>query len=214
MGGLRAVAFCDLVTDLIQRLLDTDKKVNLIVCGTRSEFLVQLSAAIRSQRSEPGVSPRHDLLSKSIGLLAHSGRIRLTFCASLESLRSYLAIMDPIDGCVTNSEMGPSPRPLLAILDLVALHATTMEFAAQGLSRTLAAAVEAASRADMDLLLCECVNAVIPSSAEWGGKLWDTQIPLLNGSVRIRSEGNWGGHCVSIKQVVQRWFMFDEETRT
>ncbi|KAJ5654107.1 hypothetical protein N7490_001110 [Penicillium lividum] len=208
--GLRAVAFCDLVTDLIRRLLDGGKETNIIVCGTKSEFLVQLSAAIRLQRSESDVHPRLDLLTKSIGLLAHSSRIRLTFCPSLESLRAYLAIMDQINGGITETEKGTDPRPLLAILDLVALHATTTEFAAQGLSRTFAAAVEAASRAEMDLLLCECVNAVNPSSADWGGRLWDTQIPLLNGSVRIRDEGNWGGHGVFIKQVAQRWFSFDE----
>ncbi|KAJ5527154.1 hypothetical protein N7513_011313 [Penicillium frequentans] len=211
--GLRTVAFCDLVTDLIQRLLDTGTKTNIIVCSTRSEFLVQLSAAIRLQRSEPDVSPRLDLLTKSIGLLAHSSKIRLTFCPTVESLRAYLAIMGPIDiGITETTERGLGPRPLLAILDLVALHATTTELAAQGLSRTLAAAVEAASRADMDLLLCECVNAVDPSSAKWGGRLWNTQIPLLNGSLRIRDEGNWGGHGVSIKQVAQRWFSFDGET--
>ncbi|KAJ5636257.1 uncharacterized protein N7484_009570 [Penicillium longicatenatum] len=210
--GLRAVTFCDLVTDLIQRLLDTSTKTNVIVCGTRSEFLVQLSAAIRLQRSEPDVPPRMDLLTKSIGLLAHSSKIRLTFCPSLESLRAYLAIMGPIAVGNTESESDSSPRPLLAILDLVALHATTTEYAAQGLSRTFAAAVEAASRAEMDLLLCECVNAVNPSSADWGGRLWDTQIPLLNGSVRIRDEGSWGGHGVSVKQVAQRWFTFDEES--
>lgn len=210
--GLRTVASCDLVTDLIQRLLDTGTKTNIIVCGTRSEFLVQLSAAIRLQRSEPDVSPRLDLLTKSIGLLAHSSKIQLTFCPTLESLRAYLAIMGPIDiGITETTERGSGLRPQLAILDLVALHATTTELAAQGLSRTLAAAVEAASRADMDLLLCECVNAVDPSSAHWGGRLWDTQIPLLNGSVRIRDEGNWGGHGVSIKQVAQRWFSFDGE---
>ncbi|KAJ5746153.1 hypothetical protein N7520_011335 [Penicillium odoratum] len=210
--GLRAVASCDLVTDLIRRLLDAGTETNIIVCGTKSEFLVQLSAAIRLQRSEPDVHPRLDLLTKSIGLLAHSSRIRLTFCPSLESLRAYLAVMDQINGGTTETEKGTGPRPLLAILDLVALHATTMEFAAQGLSRSFAAAVEAASRAEMDLLLCECVNAVNPSSADWGGRLWDTQIPLLNGSVRIRDEGNWGGHGVSIKQVAQRWFSFDEES--
>lgn len=210
--GLRTVASCDLVTDLIQRLLDTGTKTNIIVCGTRSEFLVQLSAAIRLQRSEPDISPRLDLLTKSIGLLAHSSKIQLTFCPTLESLRAYLAIMGPNDIGITDAtDRGSGFRPKLAILDLVALHATTTELAAQGLSRTLAAAVEAASRAGMDLLLCECVNAVDPSSANWGGRLWDTQIPLLNGSVRIRDEGNWGGHGVSIKQVAQRWFSFDGE---
>jgi hypothetical protein len=100
---------------------------------------------------------------------------------------------------------------MLVILDMIALHVTTTEFSAQGLSRTFATSAESASRAKMDLMLCECTNAVDTMSADWGSKLWDTQVPLLNGSVRIRGEeGNWGGRGISIKQVAQRWFDFDE----
>ncbi|KAJ5629550.1 hypothetical protein N7528_003207 [Penicillium herquei] len=211
MGPTRRVVSCHLVTDLIQQLLDTGAYTNLVVCGTRSEFLVQLSAAIHSQELNPRALSRHDLLTKTIGLLAQSSKIRLTFCPSLESLRAYLATRFPDHG-TTGEEGGGSRLSLLAILDSVALHGTTMEFAAQGLSRTFAAAVESANRAHMDLLLCECDNAMNPSSADWGGRLWDMQVPLLNGSLRIRSEeGNWGGRGVSIKQVAQRWFMFDQE---
>ncbi|KAJ5697740.1 hypothetical protein N7488_011424 [Penicillium malachiteum] len=211
MGPTRTVVSCHLVTDLIQRLLDTGAYTNLVVCGTRSEFLVQLSAAIHSQELNRRASSRHDLLTKTIGLLAQSSKIRLTFCPSLESLRAYLATQFLDDGAI-EGEGGGGRLSLLAILDSVALHGTTMEFAAQGLSRTFAAAVESANRAQMDLVLCECNNAMNPSSDDWGGRLWDTQVPLLNGSLRIRSEeGNWGGRGVSIKQVVQRWFMFDQE---
>lgn len=66
-------------------------------------------------------------------------------------------------------------------------------------------------------MLCECTNAVDPTNARWGGGLWDTQVPLLNGSVRLRGEeGNWGGRGVSVKQIAQRWFEFDgrESERT
>jgi hypothetical protein len=99
---------------------------------------------------------------------------------------------------------------MLVIQDMVALHVGTTEFSAQGLSRTFAASAESASRANMDLLLCECTNAVDTTSADSGSNLWDTQVPLLNGSVRIRGEeGNWGGRGVSAKQVAQRWFDFD-----
>ncbi|KAJ6036849.1 hypothetical protein N7540_001128 [Penicillium herquei] len=211
MGLTRSVVSCHLVTDLIQQLLDTGAYTNLVVCGTRSEFLVQLSAAIHSQDLIPKPSSRHDLLTKTIGLLAQSSKIRLTFCPSLESLRAHLATQFADNGAI-GEERGGSQLSLLAILDAVALHGTTMEFAAQGLSRTFAAAVETANRAQMDLLLCECNNAMNPSSADWGERLWDTQVPLLNGSLRIRSEeGNWGGRGVSIKQVAQRWFMFGQE---
>jgi hypothetical protein len=208
MGQTRTVAFCSLVTDLLQQLLDTGADTQLIVCGTRTEFLVQLAAAIRSQHADPTATSRHDLLTQTIGLLANSSRIQLTFCSSLESLRAYLAALRPTAG-------DQPDRQQLAILDMVALHRTTTEFSAQGLSRTFAAAVETASRAGLALMLCECTNSVNPSSDDWGGRLWDTRVPLLNGSVRIRGEdGNWGGRGVSIKQVAQRWFTFGEEMRS
>lgn len=215
MGSTRTVASCGLVTDLLQQLLDTAVGTQLLVCGTKSEFLVQLSAAIHSQRGDGGPTSRHDLLTKTIGLLANSSKVRLTFCPSLESLRSYVAVLGRTRGMSSGAENQPYTHQALVILDMVALHATTTEFSAQGLSRTLAAVVESASRAGLDLLLCECTNAVDTMSAQWGGSLWDVQVPLLNGSVRLRGEeGNWGGRGVSVKQVAKRWFDFDEGMRS
>ncbi|KAJ5165792.1 hypothetical protein N7492_006088 [Penicillium capsulatum] len=203
----RTVASCDLVTDLLQRLLDSGTDTRLIVCGTRTEFLVQLSAAIRSQRADSNASPRHDLLTKTIGLLANSSKIQLTFCSSLETLRAYMAVF----GVTPEAERSPCREKQLVILDMVALHVSTTEFSAQGLSRTMAAAVEAASRTEMDLVLYECTNAVNPTSSEWGERLWATRIPLLNGSVRIRGEASaWAGRGVSVQQVAQRWFVFEK----
>lgn len=212
MGLRRAVASSRLVTDLLQQLLDTGAETHLVVCGTRTEFLLQLSWAIRAEHADPDSASRHDLLRKTIGLLANSSKIQLAFCPSLESLRAYLAVLRPADASQYQNELGKHRNdPMLVIQDMVALHASTTEFSAQGLSRTFAASAESASRANMDLLLCECTNAVDPTSADWGSKLWDTRVPLLNGSVRIRGEeGNWCGRGVSTKQVAQRWFDFDE----
>ncbi|KAJ6134050.1 hypothetical protein N7523_000372 [Penicillium sp. IBT 18751x] len=205
MGQTRTVASCSLVTDLLQQLLDINTRSQLIICGTRTEFFVQLAAAIRSQRADPSTTSRHDLLTPTIGLLANSSRIQLTFCSTLESLRAYLAAL----GAAVKDQ--PERDTRLVILDMVALHRTTAEFSAQGLSRTFAAAVETASRTGLDLMLCECINSVNPSSDDWGGKLWDRPVPLLNGSVRIRGEdGNWGGRGVSVRQIAQRWFDFNE----
>jgi hypothetical protein len=206
MGQTRTVASCSLVTDLLQQLLDTGADTRLIVCGTKTEFVVQLAAAIRSQRAGSNATSRHDLLTPTIGLLANSSRIQLNFCSTLESLRAYLAALG------ASAKNQPERQGLLVILDMVALHGTTTEFSAQGLSRTFAAAVETSFRARLDLMLCECTNSVTPMNEEWGGRLWNTRVPLLNGSVRIRGEdGNWGGRGVSVKQIAQRWFDFDEE---
>ncbi|KAJ5127767.1 hypothetical protein N7448_008546 [Penicillium atrosanguineum] len=205
MGQTRTVASYSLVTDLLQQLLDIGADSQLIICCTRTEFLVQLAAAIRSQRADPSTTSRHDLLIPTIGLLANSSRIQLTFCSTLESLRAYLAALG------ANVKEQPERQTRLVILDTVALHRPTTEFSAQGLSRTFAAAVETSFRAGMDLMLCEVTNSVTPSSDDWGDRLWDARVPLLNGSVRIRGEdGNWGGRGVSVKQIAQRWFDFDE----
>lgn len=202
-----------LVTDLLQHLLKTSLTTRLIVCGTRTEFLVQLSAATRNQ-SDSNVETRHDLLTITIGLLANSSKIQLAFCPSLESLRAYLAILPLIPGSEKSLEMDQFDKPqVLAILDLVALHTTTTEFSAQGLSRTFATAVESAYHAGIGLMLCECSNAVDPSSSDWGARLWNTQVPLLNGSLRIRDDsGAWGGHAVSVRRVAERWFKFGTYT--
>lgn len=212
MSPTRTVAFCYLITDLLQQLLDSGDHTQLLVCGTKAEFLVQLATAIRSQRADENSTPRHDLLTKTIGLLANSNKVQLTFCPSLESLRAYLAVLGRTHKRSHDEDQQPSLRQLLVILDMVALHATTTEFSAQGLSRTLAAAVESASRADLNLVLCECSNAVNPTSDQWGKCLWDTQVPLLNGSVRLRGEeGTWNGRGVAVKQIAGRWFDFSEK---
>ncbi|KAJ5496879.1 hypothetical protein N7463_008866 [Penicillium fimorum] len=211
MSPTFTIAHCDLVSDLLQQLLEGNSDTHLIVCATRAEFLVQLTAAIRSQRADPDTAPRHDLLTKTIGLLARSSKIRLAFCPSLESLRAYLAVFGPAVGVTTDDGSHSQVRKLLAVVDMMALHVTTLEFSAQGLSRSLASVVEASSRAGMDLRLYECMNALDPSSGVRGEKLWDVNVPLLNGSVRIRSDQNaWGGRGVPVKRVAERWFEFDQ----
>ncbi|KAJ5620005.1 hypothetical protein N7510_003989 [Penicillium lagena] len=188
---------CELITDFVQRLLDTaHTDTHLIICGSRDGFLAQLSAVIQSQQA-----PNHELPSKTIAILAKSSKIQLAFCPSLESLRAHLAVL------LSAQNDG---RRLLAILDAVALHASTTEFSGQGLSRTFATAVEAASRTNSELRLCECCDAIDPTNTDCGRPLWDAHVPLLNGSVRIRGEERaWGGRGVTVRRVAQRWFEFD-----
>lgn len=210
MSPTFTIAHCDLVSDLLQQLLEGNSDTHLIVCATRAEFMVQLTAAIRSQRADPDTTAGHGLLTKTIGLLARSSKIRLAFCPNLETLRAYLAVLGPaVDVTIEGGSLS-NDRQLLAVLDMIALHVTTSEFSAQGLSRTLASAVEASARAGMDLQLYECMDALDPSSAVRGSKLWDTNVPLLNGSVRMRSDQSaWGGRGVTVKRVAERWFEFE-----
>lgn len=207
MSPTFTIAHCDLVSDLLQQLLEGNSDTHLIVCATRAEFMVQLTAAIRSQRADPDT---HGLLTKTIGLLARSSKIQLAFCPSLESLRAYLAVLGPaVDVTIEDGSLS-NDRQLLVVLDMMALHVTTSEFSAQGLSRTLASVVEASARAGVDLQLYECIDALDPSSTVRGSKLWDANVPLLNGSVRMRSDqSTWGGRGVTVKRVAERWFEFE-----
>lgn len=208
---MRTIAHCDLLPDLLQQLLESGSDTHLIVCATKPQFLVHLTAAIRLQQADSNAPTRHGLLTKTIGLIARSSKVKLTFCPSLESLRAYVAVLGATCKEDTKDKIGPHHRQLLSILDLVAMHATTSEFSAQGLSRTLASAVETSEKTGMDLRLYECTNSLDPASTTWGGKLWDTSVPLLNGSVRIRSEeSDWGGQGITVKRVAERWFEFDQ----
>src|SRR3569623_688656 len=121
MGRTRSIVRHNLVTDMIQQLLKHNGNTYLIICGSRSEFLAQLSAAIHLQ-SGPDATRRHDLLANTIDLLAQSSKVRLTFTPSLESLRSYLATLDLEISIHEKAQKRSALPPSLVIVDLVALH--------------------------------------------------------------------------------------------
>ncbi|KAE8362852.1 hypothetical protein BDV27DRAFT_13639 [Aspergillus caelatus] len=213
MISARQIYLGNWVTDLIQYILDHDaSRTVLIICSTRDAFLKQLLAIARARSSETAES--HPILTKTIGLLSDSNRIKVVYCPTLENLRAYLSVLplsgDLMQGPVTEEQK--TRKPLMAILDLVALHMQTSEFSAQGLSRTFANAVEAASREGMNLVLCECQDAASHDSNERGEVLWYTNVPLLNSSVR-RGESAWLGRSVPVNRVAQRWFEFNESGR-
>lgn len=217
----------DLISDFLDYIIHNDDySTFLIICSTRENFLEQLSASLHppSHATSPTdleqelkhdecvslvPKPDHLLLRKTIGLLANSRKIKLAFCPTIEHLRAYLSalrITDDQRGSVTSN----GTRPMLAIVNLVALHTVTSEFSAQGLSRTLALAVEVAAREKTDIVLCECRDAVNAQSSLRGDRLWDTHVPLLSGSLRAVGDGaGWSGSSVPVKRVVQRWFHFE-----
>ncbi|PWY65260.1 hypothetical protein BO94DRAFT_504897 [Aspergillus sclerotioniger CBS 115572] len=208
--SVRRIYFGDWVTDFLQHILSQDAPSTLIlVCSTRELFLEQLLAASYMQPTE--AVKRHRILAKTIGLLSKSRRIKLIFCPTLEHLRAYLSVMKSPENIQNVSDKeGQTKRPLVAILNPLALHMSTSEFSAQGLSRTFALAVEVSSRAQMDLVLCECRDAADPADSGRGEVLWYTQVPLLNGSVRIGEESTSFRRGVPVKRVVERWFDFNE----
>ena len=186
-------------------------------------------------------TPKHPLLIPTLRQLSHSTTLKLAFCPSLESLRAYL--------CVYNLEKTPSfdnptpsgnttyvlggrtvhRQPLLALLNPINLHRNTSSFSAQGLSRTLASAVEAAHRTHQRLMLAECPSPVHIPNAEGGlamndddtemeeveqveerGQVEDPleqQVSILNVTTRTFGAGErgWAGRTVKVRGIVERW---------
>ncbi|EGD88837.1 hypothetical protein H112_03757 [Trichophyton rubrum D6] len=148
----------------------------------------------------------HWMLSNTLELLSRSERIRVVFCPAIEHLRAYLGgsfrRRRPQDGQEGNKLY--QGDAMLAIVNLVFLHSSTVEFSAQGLSRTAALAVEAAAREQVRLVLCECESAL--DGGGYGSGIWDVQVPLLN-SITVE-EGQPGGRTIQVKQVMKKWFRF------
>ncbi|KAL4982790.1 hypothetical protein BDW68DRAFT_191879 [Aspergillus falconensis] len=161
MAPIRRVINARWVTDFLQYILDHDRFSVLIVCAARETFLEQLLAAVHLRSTSPG---SHELLNQTLGLLSTSRHVKTVFCPTLEHLRAYLST--GVNGQLLATDRRENLRPFLAILNPLALHRSSREFSAQGLSRTFASAVEVSSRANMDLLLCECRDALDPSNTE------------------------------------------------
>lgn len=196
----------------------------LVVCSPKKRFLAQLvpslsarrpmqGAALEEERAETdGASestPSHPILDPTLQLISRSKGIMLAFCLRIDTLRAFLSSF---------AAPGPSSPPpqgsSLLILDLVFLHHATSEFSAQGLMRSLASAVEAAARNHLDLQLCECRDIHDLQNPDRGPRLWDAQVPLLSGSVRLRGEeARWSERTVPARTIAGRWFDFRKKER-
>lgn len=221
-------------------LLKTHSLTTVVVCSTRERFLEQLIASVQSQLQEdedhkvPDNEPSplieadqpspstlstsaHSLLSNTIGSIASSQRVKLAFCPSLAHLRAYLSTFQShlSHGSIDPEKQDAMPeKSVIAILDFLAAHYMSTQFSAQGLSQTLALAVETAARDDSTILLCECNDAVNLGDRDHGPRLWDLHVPLLNGgtirSDHERASSSWSGRHITVRQVAQRWFKFEE----
>lgn len=216
MKTSRRIYFCDRVTDFLQHLLHNvaDTTV-LVICSTRDTFLEQLYDDVSSHAQD--AAEEHALLTKSLGTLSRSSGIQLAFCPTLEHLRAFISVLcSPARLKETlTSDHHNSQRPLMAVLNPIALHLSSSEFSAQGLSRTLATTVEVCNKEAMDLVLCECGGVTESVDIECGEALWYVEVPLLNGATRRSGgEGIWSGRSVPVRRIVQRWFDFDDSNRT
>jgi hypothetical protein len=230
----RVVILRDTVSELLQDILSHQEQENryLIICSTRNRFLQQLisslsvhqtpaqpapvdeSTNVRPEQKPNQLEP-HPLLASTLQLISKSRASTLAFCPTIDTLRAYLSVFTPPKQQDKGKDENARASSLLA-LDLISLHHATSEFSVQGLIRTLASAVEAAARNGLDLQLCECKDVLDPLNPGCGPSLWDTQVPLLSGSVRLRAEEaeEWSRRTLSVRSIAGRWFEFEKEDRS
>lgn len=164
----------------------------------------------KEEEEERYTENKHWILYNTLESVSRSERIRVVFCPAIEHLRAYLGCsFRPRKKQDGDGEGGNSlyQDAVLAIVNMVSIHSCTAEFSAQGLSRTSALAVEAAAREKVRLVLCECTSTLDEDAREHGRGIWDVQIPLLSSM----GEGLSGVNTVQVKQVMSKWFLFDED---
>ena len=219
-----AIRNFEYAADLLGHIVDQTHGAHttMIICSTRADFLDQITPVIlRPQPTEIPASQEsldeqfeeptsatlpHRFLVPTLQLLAVSRTIKLVYCPTIDILRAYLS---SYVSTVTTTNSPPITQPLLLILDLVLLHHGTSEFSVQGLMRTFSSAITAASRNSMSLQLCECRDFHDPRNPNRGPRLWDADVQLLSGSVRLGA--NFAGRTVSVRRIASRWFTFEHE---
>jgi hypothetical protein len=227
---------------------------NLIVCSSREAFLSQLQASVhhskdldRAEAEEAGLPPEavarvasrdHELLVPTIHQLSSSRTIKVTFCATLAQLQAYLGVYGRTQFFIPSDERKDDPAgavPTIALLNPLAIHKETSSFSAQGLSRTFASAVEAATRSNQKLVIVECpsrVHRILEDAdadddedededmAHDEGRLrrlndgvdpWNQQLPILNVTTKSFGAGErgWVGRTVLARRIAARWCVFE-----
>lgn len=215
-------------SDFITYILRSHKApTTLIICSSRETFIAQLrTCLIVDERSTPSTSQTeqtskslHPLLIPTLNLIAKSRSINLAFASTLPHLRAFLTTYAPLrkaESTLSTLTNCGSQTPILAIWGIAQLHRSTAEHSAQGLSRTLATAVEAARTGVQRLILAEPkepkerpIDEDTNDMDEGLDDPWKEQVPLLSGSVRFGGEERaWAGRTIEVGRVVAKWCRF------
>ncbi|CBX94020.1 hypothetical protein LEMA_P036940.1 [Plenodomus lingam JN3] len=222
---------------LLDHILTTQTEDNartlLVVCSSREAFLADLREALQQhdEQEEHRKSTLHDLLTPTLFNLLATQHIQLAFCPSVQSLLAYLTAHGRRS---TEARQAAPGTERLVLVNPLALHAPTTSFSAQGLSRTFAAATEAALHAGATLYIVECqgkqrraddgeddedgeaervgVDEPDDGTEAEPGDPWDQQVSILNLSARRYRSGSsdraWAGRTVTARRVAARWCHF------
>lgn len=217
------------LADFIQRLITTHAPGStLVICASQEDFLQHLHASIQSQlamhhasqdATDDSSDAPHPLLVQTLGILAMSRTLRVAFCPTLPSFRAYLS-----QYCTEGS---PASDQSLVLVGVLTLHKDTASWSAQGLSRTIAIAVDAAHRNDQQLLIFEPPlprpDEAAPDTADHAEEemnvdndssslpsIWEQQVSILNVTTRSfgAAERGWVGRTIKVRQVAERWCRF------
>ncbi|KAL9596473.1 MAG: hypothetical protein Q9219_005779 [cf. Caloplaca sp. 3 TL-2023] len=211
---------------LIENALDHDRSsTTIVICSSREEFLGGLQTSLESESTsedapKPGYSQLHPLLIPTIHRLAASKTVDVAFAPTVQHLRAYLATYSLREASLSGSVARTGPGinvPRLIIYGLLGLHRNTTEYSLQGLSRSLAIAVEAADTFGLRLILIERVedsepldtDSMTDTDAVPSPNYWTEQVPLLNSSLALSSARAWAGRMVSVGSILARWCIID-----
>ncbi|KAL8988510.1 MAG: hypothetical protein Q9177_002427 [Variospora cf. flavescens] len=204
-------------------LQNHEAPTTMVICSSREAFLVGLQSSMQADNlkgntvdSTPPDASIHPLLIPTIHQLAASSTITIAFTPSLLHLRAYLACYAPARDSEPTSNTSArrgSQSAMLVIYGLLKLHRDTTEYSVQGLSRSLAIAVEAASTWRMRLTLVEPLEdtqlpapePIMETEAVSPPDPWSEQVPLLNSSLAPTNGSTWAGRTVEVGAVVARW---------
>lgn len=201
----------------------------LVVCSSRDAFLQDLSESLQQHHSGTGAADVEQLIQPTLHNLSTTRHVRLAFCASVQALLAYLAAYRPPDFRPVGDTEG---KERLVLVNPLALHVPTSSFSAQGLSRTFAAAVEAAIRTGTVLHVVECQGqrGVLDEHDEEDSAMedeheeshaqaeekdpWLQDVAVLNVSARRSASGSggraWAGRTVTARRIAARWLHFHE----
>lgn len=126
----------------------------LLICSSRDTFLDDLLQAL--QHHHHNNTKLHALTTPTLFNLATTQHVTLAFCPSVQALLAHLTAYGQPRGTDDAISTVQAAAPRLFLVNPLALHAPTSFFSAQGLSRTFAAAVEAALVAGAVLTMVEC----------------------------------------------------------
>ena len=237
----------------------------IVICSERYGFLRSLLHSInlvrtqtrRSKDTSSSVSqegyyatlPESDattqaLLTRTLQLLSLTSTAKLVFCTSVQILRAFLATVEtnvqPAGETDGKQQQHQKAKPILALVNPVALHRASSSYSAQGISETLAAAVEASVRTGRKLIVAETVDQLRESAEgdevemqDVSGEVigagknprgqneqyeqerdpWDAQVPVLNGTTKMFGVGGDRTaleKTVKVGVVVRRWCHMQE----